>query len=400
MRLMCWYGDDFTGSTDALEALAPHMSAVLFLRQPDQAVFQQFAGYAAFGLAGVSRSETPEWMDANLPMAFEWLKNLRAKLCHYKVCSTFDSSPTVGNIGRAMEIGKRIFGGKLVPVVVGAPSLRRYTFFGNLFAAAADGQIYRIDRHPTMMNHPVTPMREADLRLHLKSQTDLRVGLLGSSQPLDAVLIDVMDDATLRRAGQILWDADRQPFVVGSSGVEYALIAHWGYQKQEPSTPPAVDRVVVLSGSCSPGTARQIDYAGAHGFGLVPIAADDDGSARAALKVLANGSRGVVIHTPRERNENFGPTERRLLSERAGRILDRVLNESGVRRVVIAGGDTSSHAGQQLGIDALTFIAHLAPGAPLCKAWSRSPHRQGLEIVFKGGQCGQDDFFEVVRGKK
>ena len=191
---------------------------------------------------------------------------------------------------------------------------------------------------------------------------------------------------------------DGQPFVVGSSGVEYALIAHWGYQKPAPPTLPGVDRLVVLSGSCSPGTARQIDYAGAHGFGLVPIAADDDAAARAALQVLSNGSRGVVIHTPRERNERFGPHERQRLSERGGRILDRVLNESGVRRAVIAGGDTSSHAGPQLGIDALTFVAHLAPGAPLCKAWSRSPHRQGLEIAFKGGQCGEDDFFEVVRG--
>jgi uncharacterized protein YgbK (DUF1537 family) len=85
------------------------------------------------------------------------------------------------------------------------------------------------------------------------------------------------------------------------------------------------------------------------------------------------------------------------LGERAGRILDRVLKRSGLRRAVIAGGDTSSHAGRQLGIGALTFVSHMAPGAPLCKAWSRSPSRQGLEVVFKGGQCGRDDFFETVR---
>jgi uncharacterized protein YgbK (DUF1537 family) len=399
MRVMCWYGDDFTGSTDALEALAPHMPSVLFLRQPDEAVFQQFAEYSAFGLAGISRSESPEWMDANLPRAFEWLKSLGAGLCHYKVCSSFDSSPTVGNIGRAMEIGKRVFGGGFVPLVVGAPALRRYTFFGNLFAAAADGKIYRIDRHPSMMNHPVTPMREADLRLHLKEQTDLRVGLADDAEMLDAVLIDVMDESSLRRAGQKLWDEYRQPFVVGSSGVEYALIAHWGYEKKEAAAPAAVDRLIVLSGSCSPSTARQIDYAGANGFGLVPIAESEDAAVRAALHVLSNGKRGVVVHTPRERIESFGPAERKRLGERAARILDRLLNESGVRRVVIAGGDTSSHAGQLIGIDALTFVAHLAPGAPLCKAWSRAANRQGLEFVFKGGQCGNDDFFELVRGK-
>lgn len=89
-RLLSWYGDDFTGSTDVLEALAPHLPAVLFLRRPDAQFFEQFREYAAFGLAGSSRSETPEWMDEQLPVAFEWLKGLGAAICHYKVCSTFE----------------------------------------------------------------------------------------------------------------------------------------------------------------------------------------------------------------------------------------------------------------------------------------------------------------------
>lgn len=416
MRRMCWYGDDFTGSTDALEALAPHMPAVLFLQLPDAKVFQQFADYEAFGLAGASRSETPDWMDRNLPEAFEWLKTLDAATCHYKVCSTFDSSPSVGNIGRAMEIGKGVFGGRFVPMVVGAPSLRRYTMFGNLFAAAADGLVYRIDRHPTMMRHPVTPMTEADLRVHLKHQTDLHIGLLDPLQSddqyraaaaqSDAVLIDVIDQNTLLRAGRLLWDVDRQPLIVGSSGVEYALVAHWGVQRKTSFDAPPVDRLLVLSGSCSPATQLQIEYAGTHGFALVPIdpanAAADEQSAAAALAALSDNAPGVVLHTARsaqDRLETLGPAERKTLSVRGGRILDRVLDESGVRRVVIAGGDTSSHAGRQLGIDAVTFVAHIAPGAPLCKAWSQSPKRQGLEIVFKGGQCGKEDFFEIVKGK-
>ncbi len=108
-RVISWYGDDFTGSTDALEALAPHMPSVLFLGQPDEKFFSQFAEYAAFGLAGSSRSESPDWMDTNLVPAFEWLDSLGTAVCHYKVCSTFDSSPKVGNIGRAVEIGKRVF---------------------------------------------------------------------------------------------------------------------------------------------------------------------------------------------------------------------------------------------------------------------------------------------------
>ena len=173
-RVISWYGDDFTGSTDALEALAPNMPSVLFLRRPDDHFFAQFADYAAFGLAGSSRSESPEWMDTHLSDAFAWLASLGTSVCHYKVCSTFDSSPQTGNIGRAAEIGKRIFGARFVPIVVGAPGLRRYTAFGHLFAAI-DGTTYRIDRHPTMKCHPVTPMKEADLREHLKAQTELTV---------------------------------------------------------------------------------------------------------------------------------------------------------------------------------------------------------------------------------
>ena len=112
-------------------------------------------------------------MDGRAPAAhFAWLKGLDARFCHYKVCSTFDSSPDVGNIGRAIEIGRRVFGQRVTPLVVGAPQLKRYTAFGHLFAGY-QGQTYRIDRHPVMSRHPVTPMDEADLRIHLSRQTDL-----------------------------------------------------------------------------------------------------------------------------------------------------------------------------------------------------------------------------------
>lgn len=432
-RVLSWYGDDFTGSTDVLEAVSPYMPSVLFLKRPDEHFFARFSEYAAFGMAGGSRSQSPDWMDANLPAAFEWLKQLRSAICHYKVCSTFDSSPPVGNIGRAMEIGKQTFGAAYVPIVVGAPSLSRYTVFGNLFAGAS-GVVHRIDRHPTMQCHPVTPMREADLRLHLKAQTELQIGLLNFLElqapnapeqlrslaaNYDAVLIDVMDRRTLEEAGRLLWEADRQPFVVGSSGVEYALLAHWlkagllTAPAQQASTPTA-DRLVVLSGSCSPVTQQQIQFAGRNGFELVrlDVRALTDGeqtsgsseeSTKNALRALSHG-RSVVLYTsaaPEDRIDSFGSKRAQMefghaLSEQAGLILNRILDESGVRRVVIAGGDTSTHAGGQLSIAALTFISHIAPGAPLCRTWSERTSRQDLEIVFKGGQCGREDFFESV----
>jgi uncharacterized protein YgbK (DUF1537 family) len=426
--LLSWYGDDFTGSTDVLEVLAPHLPAVLFLRPPEQQFFAQFSDYAAFGLAGSSRSESPEWMDTHLTTAFEWLASLRTAVCHYKVCSTFDSSPRTGNIGRAIEIGKRVFDARFVPVVVGAPALRRYTAFGNLFAEV-DGTVYRIDRHPTMRCHPVTPMREADLREHLREQTRLTVGLFdvlqvhspescerfrAVSQDCEAVLVDVMDEASLAKAGRLLWCVDRQPFVAGSSGVEYSLIAYWRevglvQDPTERETPTKADRIVVLSGSCSPVTQRQIEHAAGCGFALVKLdvrglttgercASASDEACRAALQALTAG-QSVVLYTaasPADRVDTQDPMFRHTLSNRAGQILNRVLDQASVKRLVVAGGDTSSHGGRQLGIDALTFVAHLAPGAPLCRTWSMRRDRQNLQVVFKGGQCGRDDFFEAV----
>jgi transaldolase len=99
-----FYGDDFTGSTDALEALAVHgLHPVLFLRSPSPDQVARFPDSRAVGVAGESRSRSPQWMSEHLPKVFQQLKALGPLICHYKVCSTFDSSPEVGSIGRALE---------------------------------------------------------------------------------------------------------------------------------------------------------------------------------------------------------------------------------------------------------------------------------------------------------
>ena len=87
--LLSYYGDDLTGSTDVMEALSlGGVSTVLFMKQPDAALFDRFAHCRAIGLAGTARSESPEWMDTHLTAAFGWLKQLGAALCHYKVEQT------------------------------------------------------------------------------------------------------------------------------------------------------------------------------------------------------------------------------------------------------------------------------------------------------------------------
>lgn len=437
-RLVTFYGDDFSGSTDVMEVLAANgLETVLFLDVPEERQLERFPNCRAIGIAGCSRSQSPAWMTANLPRIFRALQQLQAPLCHYKTCSTFDSSPQVGSIGRALEIGQEIFGSSHVPLVVGAPALRRYCLFGNLFATV-DGETYRLDRHPTMSRHPVTPMAESDLRLHLAAQTSKRIGLLDIlalrsklpgealqrllDQGCDVVLFDVMDDTSLQQVGSLLWNSRWKPqsFLAGSSGIEYALTSWWRFSGLLP--PPVdfrsageADRILVVSGSGSPVTEGQIRRAMARGFASIPIdvarlkehesAASEAARVRhLALSELESG-HSVVLHTA------LGPGDVRLqtlahdgvheLQEKIGLFLGQLLKEilahCTVRRAIICGGDTSARAGPQLGIFAVTTLRPLAPGSPLCRGWSEEPRFDGLEIVFKGGQVGGEDFFEQVR---
>jgi uncharacterized protein YgbK (DUF1537 family) len=418
--LYAWYGDDFTGSTDVLERLGlAGVPTVLFTGIPNDEDRAAFADCRAIGIAGESRSQSPQWMDAHLPAVYARMRALGAPINHYKVCSTFDSAPQVGNIGRALELGLATFQRSFAPVVVGAPHLGRWVAFGNLFAADR-GQVFRIDRHPNMRKHPVTPMREADLRLHLAEQTQLKTGLVDlaafqtgrAREQLEVELLhgaqvivfDGIDEATLAETGRMLLElaAEKPLFAVGSSGLTSGLLAQWRAAglvpaARELAAPAAVDRLLVLCGSCSPVTARQIAWAGQNGFAQWHIGPDTDWDHMHAdaLRTLRAG-KSVVLYTamgPQEKTNAYGAE----FSARLGEELRGLLLASGLRRVVVAGGDTSTHAVKQLGLRALTFAAPLAPGAPLCKGHARGSELDGLELVLKGGQMGPENFFAWVR---
>ena len=240
--LIAWYGDDFTGAAAVMEVLTfAGLPSVLFLETPTPERLGRFPGLRGVGIATTARAETPAWMSAELPDAFARLAALGAPLLHYKVCSTLDSAPEIGSIGRAIEIGARTFSTGVVPVVVAAPEMRRFQFQGHLFAGLGD-MVYRLDRHPVMSRHPVTPMNESDVALHISRQSDriapalLSLDALRAGSPLPedtgdritVCAIDTIDRSTDAAAGRVIWEArDRSPFVVGSQGVEYALVAHW-----------------------------------------------------------------------------------------------------------------------------------------------------------------------------
>lgn len=441
--LVSFYGDDFTGSSAAMEAFAwQGIKTVLFLDVPSAERLAEFSDYRCIGIAGIARSKSPAWMDKHLPAIFERLRQTGSPIVHYKVCSTFDSSPEIGSIGKAAELGADMFPGP-IPMLVGDLGMGRIQVFGHLFAQA-NGQYYRLDRHPTMANHPATPMQESDLARHLAAQTSvlpisnidflrLKAGdapetmRVTSTNKSHIYSIDLLDEETLRAAGQAIWMTGRaQTFVLGSQGVEAALAAYWRSQglltdPQVETSVKAVDKVAVVSGSVSPMTAAQIDHATSHGFEAIrlDLARVSDQNAwnceielavTKSKSALSEGrdplvftARGPDDPAVRQFKEKFyhdratAEAANDLIGSGLGQILDRLITESGLSRVVLSGGDTSSHAALKLRIDALTSVAKLAPGGPLCRAHSADPSRNGIEIAMKGGQVGSVGYFAEAR---
>jgi 3-oxoisoapionate kinase len=435
---LAFYGDDFTGSTDALEVLAfAGLNCALFLQAPTPAMAQRFGALDAIGVAGDSRAMTPAEMDAALPAPLKALAKL-APIVHYKVCSTFDSASAIGSIGRVIQIARRELGAGAVPIVAGNPALGRYCLFGHLFArSGTDGVVYRIDRHPIMSKHPVTPMDEADLAVHIARQAPLAIGKLTLADlavagatlaraDQDAVLIDSATPEQLTEVGRLLDDASRETkplFVVGSSGVEYALTQWWRTEARRFDACGPAGPVLVISASASALTAMQIDAAVAAGFAELALdarelvdadradAAIDDIAATAA-RHLAQG-RSVILHTARgstdpritalvESLQQTGLTRAeakhqggRRLGQRLGDLTRAVLARQPLRRIVLSGGDTSSQVTQVLAPDALTVVARLAPGAPLCRL--HGGPLDGLEVALKGGQMGDANYFIKAR---
>jgi 3-oxoisoapionate kinase len=220
-------------------------------------------------------------------------------------------------------------------------------------------------------------------------------------------------------------------FVVGSSGVEYALTQWWrqagapiaprdGFEQVGPAGP-----VLVVSASASALTAMQIDTALAAGFAELPLNARSlvdaatgpaarDEAVAAAAALLAQG-RSVVLHTVRGPADpriaemidalvatGLSPAEARhqggrTLGLRLGALTQAVLARQPLRRIVLSGGDTSSQVTQVLAPDALTVVARLAPGAPLCRLHALAGPHDGLEVALKGGQMGDRHYFVRAR---
>jgi len=429
-----FYGDDFTGATDTLAQLArAGMRTLLFLRIPDEMRLADAGPLDAIGVAGAARSMAPAAMREELGAVGARLAALGVRVMHYKVCSTFDSAPHVGSIGVAMRTLGAYFPNSLRMIVGGQPDLRRYCVFGQLFAAtgADDAQpVYRLDRHPTMSRHPVTPMHEADLRLHLGAQgiediesidwraldadgTALAARVASSlARAPDALLFDVQHDAHLGAIGRVMsGHAARMPMLaVGAGSVAQAWVRAAGARTRPVEVPPgpAAGPVFALAGSLSPRTEAQIEAAVSYRrIRLDPASMVDEregeGYRRAQIETicaaLASG-HSVLAYTDRVHIAHFAHVARaadgdtNALALACAALLKGVLGQVPVRRVGIAGGDTSSFAVRALDAWALSYRATLAPGVALCRLHADDARLDGVELMLKGGQMGEADLFE------
>jgi uncharacterized protein YgbK (DUF1537 family) len=438
-----FYGDDFTGATDTLAHLTrAGLRTMLFFAPPDAARLSMLGRLDAVGIAGAARTMVPHAQHQELAHVGAAFAALGVRVMHYKVCSTFDSAPQTGSIGLAIRTLREYCPNPLVAVVGGQPNLRRYCVFGELFAAAGadDHQqsIYRIDRHPTMSRHPVTPMGEADLRVHLQRQglgnvqsIDWRCYAGGDtvlqkeldcrleSKP-DAVLFDVLDDSHLRAIGRLIarHAAVQAPLLaVGASSVAqaYAAALNDAAEREDVNAAPvplarARGPVFVLAGSLSPLTEVQI--AAAHSYLRVELdplqMTGDAASAYLAERVAAitgplRDGRNVLAFTTRRAAQVGDATDGTdaggvlpQLAHACAALLQAVLGKVSLQRIGIAGGDTSSFAVRALDTWGLSYLAPLPAGVTVCRLHADRSELDGMEIMLKGGQMGDADLFEQL----
>ena len=430
--LVAFYGDDFTGSTENLAQFCRHgLSGRLFFSSDNHdAITSMAAELDIVGLAGTARGLVPEAITAEVEPALAVLAAISPQLMQFKICSTFDSSPAMGSIGHVLDLARQRWPGCALPVLPATPAFGRFTAFSHLFMRWG-GEICRLDQNPTLSRHPSTPMLEADLRRHLAAQTaipsaavtliDYREADGGWEKLINAieeerlVVLDATDRAELQHAADLLLKLAKRrvTLAVAAQGLADVLGEHWAkFKKERPVLPTsfaAVEKLLVLSGSCSPQTRDQLAHFESQGsviLGLSPAEAMENPVATTSRlfrqtadafdrghSVAVASIRGGVVNA----DINAGS-----LSLALGGIfanLVRELREVGnIQRVAFAGGDTSSHAMRLINADALDIVAFdEQQGGHLCRLVSTAPAVDGLEVVLKGGQVGLEDFFSRVQ---
>lgn len=418
--------DDYTGGSDLAGMLAGQgvRTAQLF-GVPDAALVENLRGcYDAVVVCLKSRSIEPEEARRLTLAALERIRPLAPRQIQFKYCSTFDSTAR-GNIGPVTEALIEALGAGFAVAVPALPINGRTQYLGYLFV---NGVL--LSESP-MRDHPLNPMREPNLVLHLAPQTKLRVGLIAHPAVLAGAAAIRTEAARLRAEGVGIALVDAiteddltaiaravaaEPLITGGSGITKAVPAVWrelgwwspgGTAEKQPL---GMGRdVLLLAGSCSAATLEQIEQYRRSAAPLERVEIDSllavpdaelDRLADLATMHLTRFGRCLVYSSApaadregtlrRLEADGHSAEEVRLAIERLmGQLACRLAGDfQRVRRIVAAGGETSGAVLDALGVKAVDILDELDPGVPAL----RSLGAPVFGLALKSGNFGAPDF--------
>jgi uncharacterized protein YgbK (DUF1537 family) len=408
--------DDFTGATDLAGLLARSgVEVSLRIGVPDSPP----ANTAPLEIIALKCRTSPvDEAVGETQAALDWLRSAGAKRFFWKYCSTFDSTPR-GNIGPVAEALMRALGSDQTIYCPAFPENGRSIFMGNLFVGEQP-----LAESP-MKDHPLTPMRDSNLVRLLEPQVTSPVGLVNrhtvanGPQTLrdrlarlrqDGVAHVVVDAVANEDLTVIANACEGMTLLTGGSAVAMPLPEIWLKQGLVKRRDLKHDNrfedgpAIVLSGSCSAMTSRQVAAFLRQGdrpsLKLDPLELAEHG-AGPALEWL---SRQDLAMTPMlyatTTPDAVRAAQEKLGTDRAGALVESALascavaaKELGVRRFVVAGGETSGAVTKSLDVKRLDIGSEIAPGVPWCFARSGN---HDIAITLKSGNFGTEDFFATA----
>ncbi len=406
--------DDFTGATDLASMLVRNgMRSVQLIGVPRHG--QPPPDTDAVVVALKSRTTPAQHAVSESLAALAWLRDAGCRQVFFKYCSTFDSTER-GNIGPVADALLAALGCGFALACPAFPANGRSVFQGHLFVGS------RLLNESGMENHPLTPMTDANLVRVLGRQTDGTVGLVpyavvtrGAEAIADALtalqregrryaIVDAVSDEHLVAIGTA---ARRHALITGGSGVAMGLPENFRRDGLlapggDPSALPAVDGyAAVLAGSCSAATLGQIAAAGEHApvLRLDPLAHPDAAALSAQALAWSSGKLGAapVVIAASASPDKVAALQEVLGRDAAGALVEHALAmiadglfARGVRRLVVAGGETAGAVVSRLGVRSLRIGAEIDPGVP----WTFAEgERDSLLLALKSGNFGAPDFF-------
>ena len=413
--------DDFTGATDLCNTLVRQgMRTVQLIGVPHASLAVPEAEAVTIALKSRT-APVQEAVDQSLA-ALAWLRGRGTRQFLFKYCSTFDSTAE-GNIGPVADALADALGGGLTVACPAFPETERTVYKGHLFV----GDALLSDTH--MRNHPLTPMTDSCLVRVLQTQTSHKVGLVeeatvarGPAAVRDRLaelertghrhaILDAITDDDLMNLGEALAD---MPLITGGSGIAMGLPRNYRRAGRLPDTgdaaslPAIAGKELVLAGSCSAATLGQIERFATlrPALRIEPLRlAEGDDIEDAVAWALPRMDDGPVLIYASAASDEVRAAQERLGRQQAGALVERALAgiavrlvEEGVRRLVVAGGETSGAVVQALGIQGLRIGAQIDPGVPACTTFGDNE----LALALKSGNFGGPDFFtrafEVMPG--